>query len=83
MALVKKGATVLSLALLMVMAMAMIFFSCAAAADYCHVIGQCNQKTCFQFCLKNNYTGNFQAYCAPGIGDIGCCCRVPRSGAGA
>ncbi|KAL6653676.1 hypothetical protein ACP70R_008600 [Stipagrostis hirtigluma subsp. patula] len=81
MALVKKGATVLSLAILMAMVTVMIFLLCCS--NYCHVIGQCNQKTCFQFCLKSNYTGNFQAYCAPGIGDIGCCCRVPRSGAGA
>ncbi|KAG0548500.1 hypothetical protein BDA96_01G171900 [Sorghum bicolor] len=75
----KKVASVLSLAFFTAMAM-VIVFSSFTAADYCHSIGTCNLRVCYQFCLSKNYTGNnFQTYCLlPGINrNPSCCCRLP------
>ncbi|KAL6654623.1 hypothetical protein ACP70R_008088 [Stipagrostis hirtigluma subsp. patula] len=82
MALVKKSTTsVLSFAVLMVMATAVIFFS-STAADFCNPLDPCIQDACFEFCLLKNYKGNFQAYCTPNLvhNQAGCCCRVAGAG---
>ncbi|KAL6653674.1 hypothetical protein ACP70R_008087 [Stipagrostis hirtigluma subsp. patula] len=83
MALVKKGTSVPSLAVLMVMAMAAMTFFSLIAADHCELMEPCDQDMCFNLCVAKNYTGNFLAYCTPELlppHRSGCCCRV--SGAG-
>ncbi|KAG2559344.1 hypothetical protein PVAP13_8NG312855 [Panicum virgatum] len=75
MAHAKKATGVLLLAALF-MAMAMVFSSCNAAADYCHAIVPCSDETCSNYCQKNNFK-NFQTYCTPGQYYPSCCCRVP------
>ncbi|KAL6908125.1 hypothetical protein ACP4OV_002295 [Aristida adscensionis] len=76
---VKRGASAVSLVLLMAMAMAVIFFS-YAAADYCDRMSPCDEERCYNFCLTKNYTGDFETYCMPGYirpDRTSCCCRVP------
>uniref|UniRef100_A0A453Q9Q4 Knottin scorpion toxin-like domain-containing protein n=1 Tax=Aegilops tauschii subsp. strangulata TaxID=200361 RepID=A0A453Q9Q4_AEGTS len=78
MALLSKDSTVMFLAALVVMAMAMIVLSSSyAQADYCHQIVPCNESTCSNFCLKNNFK-NFVPNCLPGRMYDYCCCNITR-----
>ncbi|KAF7046837.1 hypothetical protein CFC21_055836 [Triticum aestivum] len=77
MALLSKDSTVMFLAALVVMAMAMIVLSSSYAQDYCHQIVPCNESTCSNFCSKNNFK-NFVPNCLPGRMYDYCCCNITR-----
>ncbi|TVU23374.1 hypothetical protein EJB05_25808 [Eragrostis curvula] len=80
MALGKQGGTATCVLLLAaLLAMAMVFTSCHAAAQ-CQKVVPCDAATCFNYCQKNNFK-NFQPICYPiGQGNpyYPTCCCSPR-----